>query len=73
MQTATSRPESPAVTAARLAVAEADRALERLALACSRPGRVVTAEQASADARRGEELLARCTEADRALRAALAA
>lgn len=69
----TARTESPAVTAARLALADADRALERLALATSRPGRAVTAEQADRDRARGEELLARCTEADRALREALAA
>lgn len=67
------RTESPAVAAARALVAEADRALERLALATSRPGRLVTPEVRAADERRAAELLARAEDADRALRAALAA
>lgn len=68
----TTRTESPTVIAARAELAAADSALERLALATSRPGRVVTAEQADRDRARGEELLARCVAADAALKAALA-
>lgn len=69
----TTRTESPAIVSARAAVAAADSAIERFALATSRPHRVVTAEVAAMDAKRSEELLARAAVADDALRAALAA
>lgn len=65
----TARTESPAVTAARKAVADTDRAIERFALATSRPHRLPH----PADEARGAELLAACAAADAALKAALAA
>lgn len=68
-----SRNSNPRVIAARAEVEACDRSVERLALACSRPGRFVTPEIAAADERREAELLARAERADRELRAALAA
>lgn len=60
------------ITAARRALDTADRALDRFAMACSRPGRDRSPEQAARDAAHGEKLLAACTAADAELRAALA-
>lgn len=61
------------ITSARRAIDAADRALDRFAMACSRPGRDRSPEQAARDAAHGEKLLAACTAADAELRAALAA
>lgn len=60
--------KSAAVAAARKAVADADRAIERFALATSRPHRMPHPN----DEARGAELLAACAAADATLRAALA-